>query len=71
MGYTFSGVENQLQNWIRPVEPDRDFVERLRQRLIAVPRTMVESKKNKAPILVILTGALAGFLIYLFVRRAR
>jgi len=62
----FSDMEEQLQRSFQPVQPNPEFVNRLRTRLVASPRVILEPRFPWAALLVIAVGLATGvYLVWL------
>lgn len=59
-GAFFEGLENQLFASFRPVEPDPQFVNRLKHRLTTPPEVYLEERRKRVSSFLVISMGLVG-----------
>ncbi|NPV85005.1 MAG: hypothetical protein HPY45_03215 [Anaerolineae bacterium] len=64
-------LETFLQEHLRPVKPDPDFIQDLHRRLNNPPPVWVEHRRGAQVYLVVIFGLLSGVCLFWLIRRVR
>lgn len=65
-----ANLEGVLQSSFHPVNPNQEFVSKLRRRLVEPPRTVLEKRNGILGLLVVGAGLLTGAVILIFGKRS-
>jgi hypothetical protein len=65
----FPGLEEQLRMSLNPINPDPEFVHRLRTRLVSRPNITVEQRPGVPVFIIIACGLFSGALLVWLLRR--
>lgn len=64
-----TGLEQQLQGYLHPVNPDPQFIRVLQHRLTSPPSITIESESHLRALLAIGLGLFSGTLLFWLLRR--
>ncbi len=65
-------IEQRLSNFLNPIKPDQEFVDRLQKRLVTPPLVTVETRSRPFWLVLILSaGLVCGVLLYWLFGRPR